>query len=307
MSLTLAIKSFASRSTRKSATGGKIRKFVANAGSKVKKEPSGFLAKLWDGFAKFSVSLLSKVWELLSGFVSWSATAIWGMIIASKEFVFNFNWNPSDAQLDNDIKNAFNALPGVVGNVLGKATGYIVCGAIPGAIIFSFNESLGYHIFKELGEEALDEFSGEIANLIRIAFRAIGVSAFAFAHKQIRTLWRETDDKFKNRLEASGLKKKFVEDAIKERNKPFIIRQELDQKVESIKSKPLKDFVENFLDEFDSGCVEAGYVVAGGIDSYVAQQEAGKEILHGKSENIEVEIDENGKVNLKEYKEAVKK
>ncbi|MGB3761273.1 MAG: hypothetical protein WBA07_33680 [Rivularia sp. (in: cyanobacteria)] len=307
MSLTLAIKSFASRSTRKSATGGKIRKFAANAGSKVKKEPSGFTAKLWDGFAKFSVSLLGEVWGLLSGFVSWSATAIWGTIIAAKEFIFNFNWNPSDAQLDADIKNAFNALPGIVGSVLGKATGYIACGAIPTAIIFSFNESLGYHIFKELGEEALDEFAGEIANIVRITFRAVGVSAFAFAHKQIRTLWRETDDNFKKRLESAGLNKKYVEDAISERNKPFIIRQKLDQRVESIKSKPLKDFVENFLDEFDSGCVEAGYVVAGGIDSYVAQQEAGKDILQGKSQNIEVEVDENGKINLKEYKESITK
>ncbi len=305
MSLTLAIKSFSSRIIRKSATGGKARKFVASAGNKASKEQSGIIAVLWDGFARFSVSLLKNVWNLLGGFISWSATAIMGVLVAAKEFILNFNWNPSDAQLDADIKNAFNALPGVVGGVLGKATGYFTCGAIPGAVIFSFNESLGYHVFKELGEEALDEFSGEIANIIRIAFRGIGVSAFAFAHKQIRTLWRETDEKFKKRLEASGLNKKFVEEAIKERNKPFIIRQVLDEKVESIKSKPLRDFVENFLDEFDSGCVEAGYVIAGGIDSYIAQQEANKDILFGKSQNIEVKIDENGKVELKEYKVAV--
>ncbi|MEM7422064.1 MAG: hypothetical protein AAF364_20485 [Pseudomonadota bacterium] len=69
----------------------------------------------------------------------------------------------------------------------------------------------------------------------------------------------------------------------------------------------MKDFIESFLEEFDSGCVEAGYVIAGGIDSYIAQQEAGKEISRGQSQNIEVEIDENSQISLKEYKETFKK
>ena len=306
MSLTLAIQSFKSRAIRKASTGGKIRKFLPAAGAVAKKEPKGFLAKLWDGFAKFGVSLLKKVWEQLSGFISWSATAIMGMIVAAKEFLLNFNWNPSDQDLDNAMKNAFNALPGIVGNTLGKAAGYLLCGAVPGAIIFKLNEGMGMHVLKELGEEALDELSGEIANLIRATVTALRQAAFAFAHKNIRTLWRESDDKFRKRLEAGGLKKKYVDAALADRNKPFIIRQEIDKRVENIKSKPLKDFIQNFLDEFDSSCIEAGYVVAGGIDAYAAQQAATRELVNGKQQNIQVEIDENGDVKLTEYKEKTK-
>lgn len=303
MSLTLAVNAFKSRVARKAATGGKIRKFAANAGSKVAKQPTGFFGKLWNGFAKFSVSLLGKVWDLLGGFLSWSATAIWATCVAAKDFLFNFDWNPSDAKLDSDIKNAFKPLAGLLGATLGKATGYILCGAIPGAVIFSFNEALGYHILKELGEEALDEFAGEIANIIQTGFRSLGQASFAFAHKQIRTLWRETDDKFKKRLASTGLKESEVNRAIAERNKPFIIRENIDKKVESVKNESLRDFIENFLEEFDSGCVEAGYVVAGGIDSYLAEQKASKEIFQGKEQNIEVEFDDNGNIKLKEYKE----
>lgn len=303
MSITLAISSFKSRVIRKASTGGKVRKFLPGAGAVSKKEPQGFLATLWDGFAKFSVSLLKEVWKQLSGFISWSATAIMGAIVAAKEFIFNFNWNPSDADLDAAIANSFNALPGITGSLLGKATGYLLCGALPGAVIFSFNEAMGVYVLKELGEEALDELAGELANLIRATFGAIGQSAFAFAHKQVRTLWREPDDKFRKRLEASGLKKKFVDEALAERNKPFIIRQKLDKKVESIQSKPLKDFIENFLDEFDSSCVEAGYVIAGGIDAFIAGQAAAKDVIQGKSQNVEVEFNENGTIKLKEYKE----
>lgn len=306
MSLVLSIKTFGSRIARKAATDGKIRSFLPAAGAVKKKEKKGFFGTLWDGFAKFGVSLLKNVWNSLSGFLSWSATKVMGMIVAAKEFILNFNWNPSDQDLDNKIKNAFNALPGLTGNLLGKASGYLLCGALPGAVIFSFNEAMGARVFFELGEEALDEFTGEIANLIRATFTAVTQAAFAFAHKQIRTLWRESDADFKKRLEATGLKKEHVDRALADRNKPFIIRQELDKAVESIKSKPLKDFTQNFLEEFDSSCVEAGYVVAGGIDSYVAEQANTAEIVRGREQDIQVEIDENGDVKLSEYKENIK-
>lgn len=302
MALTLSIKSFASRASRKIATGGSVRKFLPAAGAVSQKQPKGLLAKLWDGFAKFGVSLLAEVWKQLSGFISWSATAIMGIIVRAKEFILNFNWNPSDADLDNQIKNAFNALPGIAGTVAGKSVGYLACGALPGAVIFAFNEGMGAYVLQELGEEALDEFASEIANLIRATFTAVSQAAFAYSHKQIRTLWRETDDSFKKRLKATGLTDKAVKEALDERNKPFIIRQKLDKKVESIKSKPLKDFVQNFLEEFDSSCVEAGYVIAGGIDSYIASQRASREVLDGKSTNIEVEYKEDGTIGLTEYK-----
>ncbi|MGB3652949.1 MAG: hypothetical protein WBA41_17270 [Rivularia sp. (in: cyanobacteria)] len=307
MSLTLVVSAFKSRATRKAITGKGVRKFLPKAGSIAKKQPKSGIAKLWDGFAKFGVSLLKKVWEGLSSFVSWSASAIWGGIVAAKEFLFNFNWNPSDAQLDNDMKQAFSSLPGLAGGFLGKASGYLLCGALPGAVIFSFNEALGTQLFIELGEEALDELAGALANIIRASFAAIGQAAFAFSHKQIRTLWRESDDKFKKRLQKTGLKEQFVNEALAERNKPFIIREKLDSAVESIKQKPLREFVENFLEEFDESCVEAGYVIAGGIDNYIAQQAVTKDIMNGKPQNIEVEVMDDGKVKLKEYKEKFKK
>ena len=304
MSIILSIKSFQSRIARKKATNGKIRSFVPSAGAITNTSKPGFLNQVWDGLAKFGVSLLSTVWDWLGGFLSWSATAIMNVIAAAKDFVFNYNWNPSDAELDRKISNSFNALPGIVGNVLGKATGYLLCGAAPAALIYSFNEAMGMHVLEELGEEALDEMVDEVSVLIKATFTSSTNAAFLFSHKQIRTLWRETDDKFRRRLEASGLKKKYVEDAINERNKPFIIRESIDKRVEAIESKPLQDFIENFLEEFDSTCIEAGYVIAGGIDSYMAQQSVTEELLKGKQQNVEIEFNEDGSIKLKEYKAA---
>ncbi|NJN09232.1 MAG: hypothetical protein HC815_15070 [Richelia sp. RM1_1_1] len=299
----MVIEKFASRAIRKISTNKKIRKFIPKAGA-IQKKNKGLFSQLWNGFAKFSVSLLSGVWKALSSGFSWSFTALMGVIHASKEFILNFNWNPSDAQLDLNIKNAFDSIPGAIGQFLGKAAGYLTCGALPGAVIFAFNQPMGAYVLEELGMEALEELTGSLANLIRVTATSFRQAVFAYTHKQLRTLWRESDSKFRKRLQATGLKKQFIDKAIAERNKPFIIRSILDKKVESIKSKPLKSFVENFLEEFDETCIEAGYVIAGGLDTYIAQKNLEKVTERNSTKNIEVEVQENGSVTLKEFKPA---
>lgn len=304
MGLSILASKLKSRAIRKKSTGNKVRKFISKAGLKEKKE-KGFLSKLWDGFASFSVSLLKGIWDVLAVGTKWTVSAITTVIFATKDFIYNFNFNPSDAQLDADISRGATALIGSLGSLLGKATGYLVCGALPGTVVLAFNEAMGVHVLQELGEEALEEFTGDIASLIRLTIQQLGNATFAFLHKNVRRLWRgELDSEFRKRLEKGGLNKKYIDIAIKERNKPFMLREKADKKVDSIKSKNKKEFVQNFLEELDSSCMEAGYIIANSIDSFIAQQSVSKEATTGKSQNIQVEIDQNGEVKLQEYKSA---
>lgn len=301
MAITLAIKGFGSRIARLAATKGLPRKFnPATGGALVRGGLS--TESPWNTFTRVVVGQLKSEFDYIGKFLSWSATKIMQVIHAFKEFIFNFDWNPSDEKLDDDIKEAFESLVAPLGSILGKATGYLLCGALPGVVIYSFNQAMGLHVLQQVGEEALNELIPAFAQLIEATFQAAGVSAFAYAHKQIRTLWRETDDNFKKRLASQGIKKEDVEKALADRNKPFIIRQKLDDKVETIKSKPLRDFIENFLDDFDDTCIEAGYVVAGGIDAFLAQQSVSREVTVGQSSNIEVSFDQNGDISLERYR-----
>lgn len=304
MSLVLSLKTFGSRTARKIATNGKVRTFIAGAGA-LSGQADVRTNGLWNGFLKFGVSLLNETWKILSQAAVWSAQALWGAIVGTSKAIFNFNWNPSDAQLDNNIKSAFASLAGQAGGFLGKATGYLLCGALPGLVVFAFNEPLGAKLLQNLGEEALPELASSLASLLTALFGATKNSFFAWSHKNFRTLWRESDSKFKKRLEATGLKKQYVDEALEARNKPFIIREMVDKKVEAIKTQSLKNFIENFLEEFDDTCVEAGYVIAGGIDAYAAERSLTQDIGIGRNQNIEVQVQNDGSVKLKEFKPPV--
>lgn len=288
MGLTLNLNNLASRITRSSVVSGGIRRFSTSALSDQQDSNGNIIGKLWNGFTRFGGFLIGKVVSLLGTAVKFSWSLLWGLTTSTLQFIWNFNWNASDAELDASIQNAFAALGGTLGGTLGNALGWLACGALPGAVVFAFNEPMGLYILKNVGEEALDEIAGNIANLIRQTGISLIRASVTFLYKNIRRLWREPDSKVRAKMKAAGVADDKIDSAIAERNKPWSFASQFESFIEGLPDGFIQNFAEEFFEEFSDSCVEAGYVVANSADSYLAAQRLAADSIFGEETTVEI-------------------
>lgn len=216
--------------------------------------------------AFLSAGLLVKIGVLLT------LSALFTFVITTIQILYNFNWAISDEDIDREVKAAYDSLYGMTGGLLGKSLGYLVCGALPGVTAFAFNRGVAAAIFAELGEEAKGEILGQLSALANATFRAF---ATAQLKKQFKSARRYLKKKPNHPL-SKILREKMGEKNFQEwGNKPgqqFTLANQVEERVEKIKDPRLRNFTEQFLEEFSEGCVEAGYIVVNTIESTMAAQ-----------------------------------
>lgn len=289
MGLTIESEDLSSRTVRRSIGNDGVRTFTRNALVDGTDDSGNVIGKIWSGLTRFGGSLIGRTLSLLAIGISFSFTALWSICVSTSTFIWHFNWNASDAELDSQINSAFSSLAGSLGGTLGNALGWLVCGAVPGAFIFAFNEPMGLYVLANVGEEALDEIAGNVAALIRATTTSVTKAAAIYAYKNIRKLWREPDSAFVQRLKASGVVDQAkIDKALADRNKPWSFAQATEDAIESIPNEFWKNFTEEFVEEFFESCTEAGYVVANSVDSYLAAQKAASTSMLGSEQTIEI-------------------
>lgn len=238
-----------------------------------------------------------------------SVSGLWSLFVSTKEFVWNFNWNMTDQEIDMQIQNSWNALSSMLGGTLGNAFGQLTCGVLPSAYVFTFNEALGAHLLADVSEELAEEFIANLSNVIRYTLMSGVQNLLLLSYKNVRKFIKS------NTLLISYV---FGENAAKavqawgvNGSKPWSFAQAVDDAIESIPNEFLRNFVEEFLEEAWEGCVEAGYIVANGIDSYLAQQKLAQTQtpVLGRQRYVEIQPDRSNdreKIVLAGPQEALK-
>lgn len=287
MPLSLTLARLGSRVVRSSVGSGGVRRFAASAIGAVESEEEG---GLWSGLKQFGGFLLSGV-KWVASWVGFGLTTLLDWIVTTVQFVWNFNWNASDKELDQTVQSAFNALGGSLGGTIRNSLGYLACGAVPGAVIFYFNEPMDAHVLKNVGEEALDELCGNVANLVQqvgnLLIRAVIVSTY----KNLRSALRKPDSVVRRELVNQGkLSAEQVDQAISARNKPFSFAIAFDNFIEGIPNEFLRNFTEELFEEFSESCIEAGYVVANSAESFMASQRMSNDGFFGADRTIEITL-----------------
>lgn len=270
MGMSVTLSGLASRATRAAIAGHSgIRKFQSSANADIDRTDGSF----WDSALRFGKFLVSGLITQISNFLSFSASAIWSYIWNTTTFLLNFNINATDAELDAQIKQGEIAIASATGSLKGTAVGWAVCGIVPTATLAVFNEALAVHTLARVGEEAAEELVASIGNLISLQFQQMQRNFITQTFKNHRALFRSAATGFAQLMANAGLiDQASVDKANKERNKPWSIAGTIESTAENIKDPVFKAEYEEFWDEFSDACMEAGYVVAGGIDSYFAQQ-----------------------------------
>lgn len=273
MGILLSVASFASRAERKLAAGENgIRRF-SQTGLVTRQARSGGQVTFWDGLARFGASLLTAVtWR--PPWLNFSFAGLWGASVAAYQFVFNFNINATDKQLEDQIKAAEIAIAGARGALKGTIVGYLVCGIAPTATIAVFNEALALYLLQKVGEEAVEEIAGKAAALINLQNQKNAQTAFYHFFKNNRAIIRSAIMGTAKVLQffRVPIDDEAIARADKQRDQPWSLANAMDDSIERIPDPAQRAETEEFWEEFGEACIEAGYIVAGGIDSWILQQ-----------------------------------
>lgn len=273
MTLSIALSSLGSRIARSSAVPGGIRRFATSGLVAFSSSGSSLPQKLWNGFLRFGNSLIANILNTLSFRINFSA--LWSWFHSKVTFLLTFNWNITDAQLDNQIKQAETQLASATGALVGGTLGWLVCGVVPGTAIAVFNQPLGLYVLSEVGEEAAEEIAGYVANVISARSNLQQKKMFAKMFKNHRSLLRGTASGVAKSLGHFGiLNADVVAKLEKNKNEPWSFATAVEETIDAMKDPKQQAFWEEVVDEFADSCLEAGYIVANTLDSVLYQQAA---------------------------------
>jgi hypothetical protein len=279
----MILRELASRKIRESSTGGNlIRTWSASAIAT--NSSGGLLETIFNGALRFGNFLISGI----TGLISFSFTKLWSWIVSSVQFIYNFDWNVSDTAIDKQIEGLWNSFGGILGGSIGRAIGWIGCGLVPAATVFSFNQSMGAYLLKEVGEQALDEMLDAASEVINAGFRMGAQATFFWLYKDVRRALKDPDNIF-----GKGLRAVMGEKTVENwgSGESWTIAKAVEKKIEAIPSVFWRNFTEEMLEEGSEACIEAGFAVAGGIDAWLAQQAMQRDSLLGSDRTVEITPD----------------
>jgi hypothetical protein len=223
------------------------------------------------------------------GVIAISITQVVSLLFGTTNFIINFNVNKTDAEFDAELVSKIEGFYGLLGETVGSAMGYLVCGALPGAIAFAFNPAVGAAIMRELDDDARSEILGSVNQISRSAFQTLINAAIADKFKSTRrALKKDPSNPF-----SKAVKQLMGEENWKKwgesNNESFTIYTNvIEKRIEAIPDKGKRAFLEEALEGFGDSCMEAGYIVANTLDSQMAAQALMRSATLGNNTDVKI-------------------
>lgn len=188
--------------------------------------------------------------------------------INTAQFIWHFNWQVSDAEIQNTINGNITALYAVAGGSLGGVLGSWGCGSLTGKALVKLNPRMLLHMKTAVEPEIYEECLGYIR-------AAIFGSADLLKHNYMLSTFRSwrhwVKGVVKNAHWVQGIlgeeRTRIIENWGNPQNEPWTFAEDFERKIESIPNRNWRAFTENFFEELFESCGEAILTVTGGWDS----------------------------------------
>ena len=245
-------------------------------------------------------NLLEFLWDAASGAVGWlwnigsgivngfsglmslpeTIGGWWQALSQGAVALLFYDWNQTDAQIDQQIQGHMNA----AAEAAGEAVGFTVCGAAnvgAALLIPKVGPVLAKLAAKDLAEEAWDEFK----SATRILLQGMVQSGILLLYKNVRAWIKQIapflPEPLKNFLDSWG-----------DGKKPWIIYSALEEQIEKIPNELIKNFAQGALEGCIEGWVEASAIVGNNIEAALAAIAAANGGADGETVSVEVDFSE---------------
>lgn len=292
------LKGFSSQVSRGSGSGG------------------GIVGWVWGIIKNVGGWLITKLWGFITSFISWSFSTIISWVQQTFNFVWTFDWNASDEELDTNVKSLYQGLITQAAGTLGSSLGWLVGGILPGVLTFVFNEPLGVYLLNHVGQEMIEELLPQIGALIQATLRTLTRHIFTSTYKRLRKRLVGANEfkpltdaqiaaKYQAEVDAGRMtpdqakeavdKGQRIRDAAKNgfERKPWSFQKKMEEFQEKYVPKNLQDAAEEFREEFAEGFWEGLYVNANALDEYVAKQRLTRPAVLGTQTGVRITFNRN--------------
>ncbi|MCC5620710.1 hypothetical protein [Nostoc sp. CHAB 5715] len=280
--------------SQKQSTFGKAVTFIKNFTLGSLAAAVGGAVIVGAGVALAGLASLGTVGALSASFIgagmaAFSLTQLVSIVASTSNFVLNFDINQTDEQLDQLLAQKIEGFYGLLGNVVGESMGYLVCGAIPGAISFAFNPAVGAAIMRDLDDDARSEILGQVNVIARTAFQTMINAELANRFKSSRRFLKKNPDNGFAKMVKSIIGEENFKKWGDSNNSSFTIHQDIiEKRIEAIPDKGKRQFLEEALEGFADSCLESGYIVASNLDSQLAAQALMRQSVLGRSTDVSI-------------------
>lgn len=250
----------------KSLIGERTIDTFAQLKSKDRPPDSGFLGALFGNGLKIVGFLVKAAFGLLS----WSWSALWGTLVEVYYEIKNFDWAQTDASLVSEMQQSVNTLAAALGQLTGTAIAWLGTIGLIGVASIQFPVISAY-VALRVAEEAGDELRGKLLNLVSVT-RNVGIRALLLS----------------SLLTARKIKL-FGLTPVTKTQKPWTLANRVDEFVKkTIPNETIRTFVENALESFEEGVIEAGYVVSFAVDDFYEMNRQANQNQFGNEKLIEI-------------------
>lgn len=283
MSLKILQNELVSRAVRRSISEDETQVRLINPLKLLQSEEDESFLDTVLNIGKALVGFISGVLSAVFGFLKFSFSSLWGLIVSAGFAIANFNWNISDKDIDILIKNRWITFASQLGGTVGNSLGYFVCGIVPSVTAFTFNEALGTYLIQQIGPEFAEELAGNLTALIRQSIVSAATTAFAIQYRNIRKVLKNPKSPLRKIIPPNILNDWGAQDA------PVVtIAESIEETIDSIPNPFARAFTEELLEEFFEGCIEAGFIISSGIDAWIAQQRVSEQFALGTERVVEM-------------------
>ncbi|OKH39077.1 hypothetical protein NIES2119_08075 [[Phormidium ambiguum] IAM M-71] len=232
-------------------------------------------AFLTGGIRGFARALSTRI--ITSIVAYFTITKIVQLAFTAIEYLWRFDWNISDENINKQIESKFNTLMGSVGGALGTTIGGTTCTL---GMLYIYPQALMF--VDEIGGELWEEIASAWTAVLNLGARLAAETIFLNGYKSVR-----------NWLKKSGVAAQILgeEKAKKWGNSRHVVSmaKTWENIVESIKPEWMKQFVEELTEEGYESCKEFALIVANRADQAIGIQKAGlKKAVLGKEQIIEI-------------------
>ena len=248
-----------------------------------------------DAFGGILGSISGDLQNLLSNI---SVTGVYSLFLAGALALYSFNWNTTDDEFEQAIKARELAWYGALGEFAGHSVGWFLCGVVPGLVIGTFNEAMMLRVLADVGEEMYDELTDDLGALLKMGATHQAQNFASRIFMGLRALVkRAANEKNTDGPLGAALRMLFkrfpkLAEAVKKwgekGQKAWSFNSAINDWVESFPDGNLKEFLEEFLEALGEACMEAGYVVAGGADAWIAQNKVQQLQIQGQQRVVDV-------------------
>lgn len=166
-------------------------------------------------------------------------------LLRTTTFLYNYNWQQSDKEINQQIEAALEGLYGVAGDALGVAlAGMITGGAKGGLPKPQIRMGAIVSLWQTVEEDVQEEILQNLTNLAMAGVRTFGVILFKQIYMNARKFIKS---KFRTGIPSID---KAIQSWGADGSKPWSMAMYVEEKIESIPDARIRAFTENFVESF---------------------------------------------------------